>query len=242
MSTTVIPKKYQVLSGSALKLIAVITMIIDHIGAFLLVQVPETQQPLFANAPDWLTLYNITRTVGRAAFPIFCFLVAEGARYTHSRKRYGISLLVCAVISEFAWNLAHNGTLRFEKQNVFFTLLLGYLCICICDRYRKDPLMLAIGAACMIVTALYVNADYGVKGMALIPMMYVLREYPFERTVVGCGCLNSPVREIPGFLLLWLYNGERGFIKGKISKYAFYAIYPVHIFILYLIHSHLFGY
>ena len=235
------PKNGQILSGSALKLIAVITMIIDHIGAFILIENPAAAGALFSGAPKWLTLYNITRTIGRAAFPIYCFLVAEGARYTRSRKRYGINLFAFALISEPVWNLIHNDTLRYEKQNVFFTLFLGYICICLCDLFREKPAALAGCAAGMVVLAVLLNADYGCKGMAMIPVMYLLREKHFERTIIACGLTSTPLRELPGIMLLWLYNGERGFIKGKVSKYVFYAIYPVHILILWQIRKHIYG-
>ncbi len=237
-----VPEKYRVLSGSALKLIALITMIIDHIGAFLLVVWEPAVKPIFAAAPAWLTLYAICRTIGRAAFPIYCFLVAEGARYTHSRKRYGINLLGFALLSEIPWNLVHSGTLRYERQNVFFTLFLGFLCICVCEKLREKPFLGLVALVTLIAFAEYFHADYGSKGMALIVLMYALREKTAVRTVTGCCMLGSPVRELPRFLLLWLYNGKRGFIQGKAGKYFFYAAYPLHILILYLIRSHIFGY
>lgn len=242
MNETAVPQKQQLLSGSALKLIAVITMLIDHVGAFLLSEIPTATAPLFDGGSDAFSVYSIFRTIGRIAFPIYCFLVAEGARYTHDRIRYGINLFTFALLSEIPWNLVHTGGIRFEKQNVFFTLFLGYLCICLCEHFREDLPALAGCAVGMVCLSLLLNADYGCKGMAIIPMLYILREKPFERTVIGCGLTATPLREIPGFLLLWLYNGKRGFVKGKVCKYVFYAIYPVHFLILWLIRKNTIGY
>ena len=91
----VIPDRWKVFSGSSLKLIAVISMFIDHVGVHLvdqgiiLVQIGEYK----------LTLYRLMRDLGRFAFPIFCFLLNEGFLHTRNKVRYGISLAALAVIS-----------------------------------------------------------------------------------------------------------------------------------------------
>ena len=75
---SVFPEKYRILSGSALKMIAVITMLIDHIGAVLLSMYQPAQKILFTLFGREYTVYLIFRDIGRAAFPIFCFLLLEG--------------------------------------------------------------------------------------------------------------------------------------------------------------------
>ena len=82
---SVFPEKYRILSGSALKMIAVITMLIDHIGAVLLSMYQPAQKILFTLFGREYTVYLIFRDIGRAAFPIFCFLLLEGFRHTRSR-------------------------------------------------------------------------------------------------------------------------------------------------------------
>ena len=82
MEQGLIPGKYRVLSGSALKLIAVVTMLIDHIGFALLSQNPIV---LFSAFGYSVTLYSIARSIGRIAFPIFAFLLVEG--FLHTRNR-----------------------------------------------------------------------------------------------------------------------------------------------------------
>ena len=86
---SVFPEKYRILSGSALKMIAVITMLIDHTGAVLLSMYPPAQKVLFTLLGREYSVYLIFRDIGRVAFPIFCFLLLEGFRHTRSRFRYG---------------------------------------------------------------------------------------------------------------------------------------------------------
>lgn len=88
-----IPKKYHCLSGSGLKIIAVITMLIDHIGAAF----PRyTASVILHIGSKRLMLYTVMRFIGRISFPIFAFLLVEGFLHTRDRKRYGIRLFVFA--------------------------------------------------------------------------------------------------------------------------------------------------
>lgn len=238
---SVFPEKYRILSGSGLKMIALITMIIDHIGSVLLSQQGSALLPLFDGAPESLTLYQIFRTIGRIAFPLYCFLITEGCVHTHDRKKYGANLLIFAVLSELPWNLEHSGTWRYSGQNVFFTLFLGFCCICIYDRFQDDTKKQVLGLLGMIVIALLLRADYGVPGMGFILMLYVLREKKVAQAILGSCLLNTAWKIIPAFVLINFYNGKRGFIRGKVLKYLFYAAYPVHMLILYLIRIRCYG-
>ena len=87
-----LPAKFQVLSGSALKLIAITQMLIDHTGLMILYNYPATTATLFSFGGVDYSWYRIFRDIGRAAFPIFCFLLVEGFLHTHNRKKYGLNL------------------------------------------------------------------------------------------------------------------------------------------------------
>lgn len=220
------------LSGSTLKLIAVISMLIDHIAFALL----WDQSPVvIALAGHELTLYELMRKIGRSAFPIFCFLITEGYLHTHDRRKYGRNLLLFALISEIPWNLLHSNTLFYPSHNVYFTLFFGYLGICVLERSREFPARSALCLVGLLLVSNYFGADYGLKGFALILALYALREQKLPRAAVGCALLGSPLASGTAFLFIHFYNGERGFIRGKGLKFAFYAFYPVHLLVLWYV-------
>lgn len=100
------------LSQEGLKLIACLTMLIDHIGAVFV--------------PGYYLYYSM-RIIGRIAFPIYCFLLAEGFHYTRSPGKYALRLTIGMVLSEIPFDLALEGRLTLAYQSVMVTLLLGLL-------------------------------------------------------------------------------------------------------------------
>lgn len=240
---SLVPDKYHFLSGSWLKLIALVSMLIDH-TAFALLQGSETV--LFRVAGRSLRLYSAMRLAGRLAFPLFAFLLVEGFLYTRDRKRYGIRMLLFALISELPWNLEHTGTWRCESQNVFFTLLLGYLGLCVIQRLetaegraRVQYALLLLG---LLLGSVLLRADYGCSGFGFILTMYILRGTPICRAAVGCCFLSSRWQAGLAFIPIAFYNGKRGFIRGKTVQLLFYAVYPIHMLILYWIRLRTIGY
>lgn len=140
-------KKKKEITGAALKWIAIITMLIDHIGAAILEPYMSGE---FGSVPiKVLGLHPmiwdfILRGIGRIAFPIFIFLMVEGFFYTRSRKKYAIRLGLFCLISEIPFNLGfhpqdmeiysdfprlHFIGFDYTYQNVFFTLFIGFLTI-----------------------------------------------------------------------------------------------------------------
>ena len=101
---SIFPARFQILSGSMLKLLACIAMLIDHTGAIILSHYPPALTELFYINGKGITFYRIVRDIGRCAFPIFCFLIVEGFLHTHDRRKYGRNLLLFALISEIPWN------------------------------------------------------------------------------------------------------------------------------------------
>lgn len=209
-------------------------MLIDHTAVALM---KKTGCGLLAAWPGRARLYVYMRTLGRAAFPIFCFLLIEGYLHTKSVRKYAGSLFLFAILSEIPWNLIHADRLLWmPSQNVYFTLLFGLLGIWVLDtvpRVRQR----ALGLLGLLGISWVFHADYGCIGFACILLMYLLRENRLYQAVLGA-CVLSPgaILAAPAILL---YNGSRGFIHGK-GKYLFYAAYPGHMVILWLL-QHSFG-
>ena len=222
-------------SGSALKLLAVFSMLVDHVGMFLCRNHEVFMQTLCTVGSREVTPYFLMRALGRLAFPIFAFLLVEGFVYTRNRFKYGRNLLIFALISEIPWNLIHTGTCHHPGQNVFFTLFIGYMGLCCLSYWKEDAVKKAIGLLLLLAVSFKFHADYGYRGFGFILMLYVLRSQMLLKSVIGCCML--PGAWLPGlaFIPINLYNGERGFIQGTVWKYCFYAFYPVHLLVLYWI-------
>lgn len=226
-------------SGSALKWFAVLIMLVDHIGACLLevfVLNYYGVSPLAGRIDNlyfWLSLDSVLRVIGRAAFPIFCFLLVEGAVHTRSPRKYLLRLASFALISEIPFDLAlHNQPFYWGTQNVFFTLLAGLLVIQAFQRSPGQEWRGMLALAVLGAAAELCGTDYGAIGVAVIAVMYLLRERFWAASVLSLILLVLLARieifSIPAFLILALYNGKR----GRQPKYFFYVFYPVHLLIL----------
>lgn len=254
------------LSSSTLKIIAIIAMLIDHIGAVLLTRIMmqrglgeiaqmdiETQFAwLGANGGLYYFTMLIRLTVGRIAFPIFCFLLTEGFTRTRDVRKYAIRLGLFALISEIPFDLATSGViLEFRHQNVFFTLFLGLLVMIGISKVEKQSwnkavkvILSAVAIIAGMAVAGMLRTDYDALGVLLIVALYVFRKKKSWQTVAGCVvlCIGTPLLmgigglfseflAVLAFIFIGLYNGERG-LK---LKYVFYLFYPVHLLILQLI-------
>jgi len=133
-------KQKRGMSGSTLKLIAIITMLIDHTAATILqrllaqgqagLDISNTQAVMdfYAHNGVLLACYSMMRLIGRLGFPLFCFLLVEGFLHTRNVWKYAIRLAAFALISEIPFDLALLGEpFYWGYQNVFFTLLVGLL-------------------------------------------------------------------------------------------------------------------
>ena len=228
------------ITGSTLKIIAIVIMLIDHVGAVILERFPIMGTPYYA-------LDRLLRSVGRLAFPIFCFLLVEGFIYTRDRVKYAVRLLIFALISEIPFDLAVTGRVfNFSYQNVFFTLLLGYLTICVLDGIKRREfnmsskmqvilrlIFTATVTGAGMAAAYLLKTDYSFAGVLTIVVMYGIKERKPES--MFCGCLVLTVYKLSeayaflNIFLISLYNGKRG-LK---LKYIFYIFYPLHLLALY---------
>lgn len=259
-------------SSTALKIMAVATMLIDHIGAIF-------ENKLYAALP-FLNAdgFEILRVIGRIAFPLFAFMIAEGAGKTKSIYKYLGRLLAFAFVSEVPFQLAVNHPATFrdlvfsDHRNVFFTLFLGLLCIFIYEKLREYKLEFLAFAALFIAAwaaESLIKSDYGAAGVLAIFLFYIFLHAPkavryagialtvlflslmfafdpyVQQAVTVSGrrvhLYHMDVSARVNFTelyalfslpLLYLYNGKKG---KKINRWVFYAFYPAHLLIYWLI-------
>lgn len=222
-------KKKPGLSGSTLKLIAIVSMTIDHIGAAILSVLLAQESAMFGSVEMLGELYSITRKIGRIAFPIYCFLLVEGFYHTSDRKRYALRLAVFALISEIPFDLAfYQQVIWTGHQNVFFELLLGLVAICLMDRIKNHGILIA-SIACVL--AVLFNLDYNCYGILAIVVMYLLRQERWKQCLMTALVFSWELPAPLSSVFLFFYNGERG-IR---IKYFFYLFYPMHLLLLYLV-------
>lgn len=236
-------KSKKFLTGASLKWFALITMLIDHIGAVILLPYLYKEGINFSLLPwegasHWLAfLYSSLRLIGRLSFPIFCFLLVEGMNFTKNKNRYLITLFAFALISELPFNYAVTGDfLYFGAQNIFFTLFLSALSIYIVEELKNKKIINNVLVDLMVyfivgMIAEYLNTDYGFYGVFLVAIIYVNQNSRLLKMLTMflagiyqySGCLSS--------VLCYFYNGKR----GKQNKYFFYIFYPAHLILLSLI-------
>lgn len=224
------------LSGNILKIIAAFSMAIDHIGVILF--------------PDNMLL----RLIGRIAFPIFAFLIAEGCRYTKNKPRYFFVMAFFAIVFQAFYTFFTEDM----YLNIFFTLSFAILIIYSLQFFssamkNKSVHKIIFSAAsviliisCVYITGQYFLIDYGFWGCMLPAFAYVIPHgqglyRKILRTslfAVGMfpliGSVRIPVQayEFLALIPLFFYNGKRGKYN---MKYFFYIFYPLHMVIIYAI-------
>lgn len=235
------------LAQEDLKLIACVTMLLDHFGVVVVLG-------MFQRNPSGmlLELYEMLRIIGRIAFPIYCFLLVEGSVHTRNPVRYGFRLGFAALIAELPYDLAIYGGINWQHQNVMVTLLLG---LCALEGMKRCPnlflkLLVVVPFAALAELA---KGDYGAEGVMLAALFGLTRDMP-ERGIfqfLGMWFLFSPSHAM---MLNWIgkfsittrewallslipircYNGQKR-TNHKGVQMAFYLFYPVHLMILYFV-------
>lgn len=219
------------LSNSTLKIIAIISMLIDHTAAVLV------------SPYDFSMLYTVMRLIGRLAFPIFCFLLVEGIYHTSNRKKYLLRLGIFAIISEIPFDLAfHHRICDIRYQNVFFTLFLGALLIYMMEQFKDKTSFIITPkkGMCIFViccVAFFLKTDYSYKGIILILCYYFLYQTSYIKLIAADIVIfllygfNMEIAAVFSGIPIAFYNEKRG-LK---FKYLFYIFYPIHLLVLFFI-------
>ncbi len=232
-------KNFQFLSGAGLKLIAIISMLADHVNKALIYPYLESNHGFLAFISD---VFDI---IGRIAFPLFCFMLVEGYFKTRNRKKYLLNLLLFGVISEVPFDMFTTASFfNMNWNNVMFTLALVLVTVWIIDtlkeKMQKRPkalwylvsILIVLG---MCIVSMSLSLDYEHHAILIGYFFYLFHDMPVFAIPFGYASMFKEPWALLGFGLTLTYNGER----GKQHKMLYYWFYPVHLLILGLLRLYL---
>ena len=218
------------MSNFILKIIAIISMLFDHMGYIIFGK------------------FSFMNYIGRLAFPIFALGISEGYSHTKDLKKYFLRLSIFALISQIPYILFLNIIGGNITLNIFFTLILGLLAITVYEKLNNKYLGFLFVILCSLVSD-FIHFDYGWFGIAVIFIFHIFKDKKALMNLFFCIAVFinyfynyiTTLRTEYLFIILFcilalipinLYNGK----KGKNIKYLFYIFYPLHLVLLYLVH------
>lgn len=247
------------MSAFTLRVIACVSMLIDHIGYS----------------------YGIIlfRIIGRLAFPIFLFLIYNGYKHTSSKIRYALRLGLFALLSQVPFSLFCSNQWLIARGNVFVTLLICLLCFWMADLLRRTRIGKYICLAPWILAFAayffgFIHSDYGPKAVLMGASLFLFYGKTLWKRFMLLVCFAgslfynyaislvvafknyllgaSLTLAMPGYweliqlyslfalVFIFAYNGKKGGTRGtktaqKRIQYGFYLFYPAHMLILWLI-------
>ncbi len=233
--------KLRCLSSNTLKSIAMVTMFMDHLGKTLTTQY-------------WMTY------IGRLAFPLFAFLIAEGYDHTKDFRKYLKRMFIYALISEIPYNLLFGGIIYPSGQNVLFTFVIALLVIRLIDLSRQTKWWLGMIAGIGVIpvgflTATILGTDYYGFGVLTVVCFWIFGKVRtvgwalqlFSITYINWKLIAGDCFTVMlGNYELWipyqciailamipilLYNGKLGGGGKKFQTFA-YVFYPAHMAVL----------
>lgn len=229
------------MSTFQIKVIAILTMVIDHVGLYFF---PEL---------------TVLRVIGRLSFPLFAWLIANGAYHTKNISQYTVRIFVFALISQVPYLLVNRTTINdFVGLNIFFTLGLGLLAIQLIRKTNKKILWMLITALFSLI-GFVLHVDYDAAGVLSIVFFYiyfnhvgkmiltqaflffayytipVLEQLTRQQVTwdqINMVALLQPIAVV-SVIFIARYSGK----EGKKAKYLFYIFYPLHLIVIYIIKS-----
>lgn len=216
-------------NGFILKIIAIVTMVIDHFTAAFELSMPEN-------------IYHLGRNIGRTSFPLFAYMIAVGYIHTKNKKNYLLRLVGVGLISEVLFDyLLFDKFFVMSYNNIFFTLAIGLLALIISGYVKENIKNRYLGALLELIVVIalgfvaeYCHTDYGFYGVFLIYTFYVYLGSRDKITLLLpmlFGMIQTPY-VLPAYLLIYLDDGTQG---RHLSKYITYLFYPAHILVAILL-------
>jgi hypothetical protein len=225
------------MSAFHLKMIAAITMVVDHIGVFFFPQ------------------FVILRIIGRLSFPIFCWFIANGARYSKDMKQYLLRMITLAVVSQVPFFFANRLIdPNFFLLNAVFTLSIGLGAIILIKRTNDRFLWVLVSFVAFCLAEIFFT-DYGGPGVLSIVAFYLFSQnikamiasqvfiygVLFSLPAINDILTHSVTQKtfvtfyevfgLGSLIFIALYNGE----QGPKMKYLFYVLYPLQYVVFYIL-------
>lgn len=223
------------MTSFGLKLVACITMLIDHLG---------------------LAIFNnniFMRGIGRIAMPIFAFQVGVGFKHTHSKLKYIFRMLLCGIISEipFLLLLLSSGiipslipeSITYFSLNICFTFAIALTSLYFLEKGKETPIFYIVSIF-IVLLSIVIPMDYGIFAVLLVILSYFAKD---KKIILTLGTILIAIvyflirnNALQLYMLLalpfiLLYNNQ----KGKSLKYYFYAFYPLHMLLIALVKIYL---
>ena len=187
--------------------------------------------PSLMSLSTWATVLQM---IGWLSVPVFAFLLVEGFQHTSSFKRYLLTMLGFAVVSEIPYDLAMSGSLwSLNSQNSLFTLSIYLIMLYGLRLYsgRKGAAVRVTQGLVILAAVLWcgmLGSAFGLCTVLLTATYYLVTERKGMRVLLGCAISAMYVTAPLSGFALWHYTGQRGW-NG--NKYLFYAFYPIHLLI-----------
>ncbi len=198
-----------------LKIIGIISMTLDHFGKVFF---PDNES---------------FQIMGRLAFPLFAYCIMVGCIYTKNFRKYFLRLIIPAFLYQIGYLIggyfAPDIVYDVWLLNIFFTLALGALAI----RCIEQKNWVIFGG--IIIIGLVFKVDYGLYGIMLIPLFYLLRERKLVFALMIGLYLLLPfgIQKFAVFAMIPILIKTN--FNFKINKYFFYIYYPAHFLIIFII-------
>ena len=232
------------MNRNQIKYIAIIAMLLDHI-AFVFSDV-------FKNYSWGFALCFVLRFFGRITAPVMCWFLVQGFIHTSSRKNYAIRLLIFSAVAQIPYMLVRHDVSLFAGLNVIYTLLVSFLMLCVLEsKLETFPKWVIV----IVLIALSMFGDWAIFAPMMVLFFYLFKDD--RRRLILFYCLASAMLVLADVTILYLnhyylyqelwqlgmflfipllllYNGEPG-SRAPFQKWFFYAFYPVHLFVLWLI-------
>lgn len=214
------------MTSFGLKLLAMFSMIFDHIGHMF-----------FPND----ILY---RVIGRLAYPIFAFQLSVGYSHTKHKEKHILKMILFAIISQIPF-MFFIGTVEPNQGhflNIGFTFSLALLCMYIIENI-KDYFYKGFALSTVLLLSCFLPIDYGVWGVLLCVCFYICRNHKYLNVIVSCALMLFKIlisgniaysAMLYALFPIFMYNDKKG-LDNKFSKYLFYVFYPAHMILFTII-------